>query len=600
MPLSGTRVMIITNNDKNKGDQGLAMLVTALGGTLNPMTVPTPGHPANADVVLWDVQMADNHNNGSLSNNNGDDEVSMLSLLASLTTTQQTFLQGCLDRKVPILQASWLERVSGLKPFEHWSYIPKEPHIPTALTLFQQQQERLQQERKLQPHSSPSSKRDKPKKNNSAKAVLRAMKKAASNFMMDTLPHSASAGSTSSTRSWRRDKASNLTNSINETFTHLTRTNPNQMEEEAIRRAMELSMLDLALVFYQPKSANEAHHLGTTTPPNSSMHAQKQPHEILHLPHDATPDQIKGSYRKLARQHHPDKGGDSHTFDAIAKAYRTMLHLRSSNSAAATTTNGVSGDHGMDSTSARLKSTAHWDSELQDHRKLVNDLFQSHGENLQLAMAQQVEVLETLGLQVQEAGATNLNEKNEEIQNSCFYLSLAYSYLHGIQALILDNEDDMTTIKRTASGQDVNAALIGQTALQLKRVIEAAVLKAHPEWAAQGMVGEEVQAFSDFLTYSLDDGGALLSDWAVVVFDSVSGFCDIYKGSNYTKLASTNDAWGSSNTITLLYTPGHYQPLIVKPQPQASNATTTTRPSLEEVLKELDASGAFYVITDGS
>ena len=38
----------------------------------------------------------------------------------------------------------------------------------------------------------------------------------------------------------------------------------------------------------------------------------------------ATPDEIKKAYRKLASKHHPDKGGDTATFQKIEEAYRIL------------------------------------------------------------------------------------------------------------------------------------------------------------------------------------------------------------------------------------------------------------------------------------
>lgn len=38
----------------------------------------------------------------------------------------------------------------------------------------------------------------------------------------------------------------------------------------------------------------------------------------------ATPDEIKRAYRKLASQHHPDKGGDTARFQAIQAAYEVL------------------------------------------------------------------------------------------------------------------------------------------------------------------------------------------------------------------------------------------------------------------------------------
>jgi hypothetical protein len=37
----------------------------------------------------------------------------------------------------------------------------------------------------------------------------------------------------------------------------------------------------------------------------------------------ATPDEIKRAFRKLASQHHPDKGGDTKKFQEIQAAYDT-------------------------------------------------------------------------------------------------------------------------------------------------------------------------------------------------------------------------------------------------------------------------------------
>jgi curved DNA-binding protein len=44
----------------------------------------------------------------------------------------------------------------------------------------------------------------------------------------------------------------------------------------------------------------------------------------LGLPRTATADEIKKAYRRLASQHHPDKGGDTATFQKIEEAYRIL------------------------------------------------------------------------------------------------------------------------------------------------------------------------------------------------------------------------------------------------------------------------------------
>jgi len=47
----------------------------------------------------------------------------------------------------------------------------------------------------------------------------------------------------------------------------------------------------------------------------------QNPYETLGVDRNATPDQIKRAYRKLAGQHHPDKGGDKARFQEVQAAY---------------------------------------------------------------------------------------------------------------------------------------------------------------------------------------------------------------------------------------------------------------------------------------
>jgi curved DNA-binding protein len=47
-------------------------------------------------------------------------------------------------------------------------------------------------------------------------------------------------------------------------------------------------------------------------------------YQTLGVDKTATPDEIKKAYRKMASKHHPDKGGDTATFQTIEEAYRIL------------------------------------------------------------------------------------------------------------------------------------------------------------------------------------------------------------------------------------------------------------------------------------
>lgn len=47
-------------------------------------------------------------------------------------------------------------------------------------------------------------------------------------------------------------------------------------------------------------------------------------YQVLGLSVNATQEQIKEAYKKLAMKHHPDKGGDQSKFQEVSLVYKTL------------------------------------------------------------------------------------------------------------------------------------------------------------------------------------------------------------------------------------------------------------------------------------
>lgn len=51
------------------------------------------------------------------------------------------------------------------------------------------------------------------------------------------------------------------------------------------------------------------------------------PHEVLGVAPGATEKEVRGAFRRFARHHHPDRGGDAQRFQAGLEAYQRLLGL---------------------------------------------------------------------------------------------------------------------------------------------------------------------------------------------------------------------------------------------------------------------------------
>ncbi len=63
----------------------------------------------------------------------------------------------------------------------------------------------------------------------------------------------------------------------------------------------------------------------STTNPVRPMLQRQQALAVLGLPPTATPQQIKQRYRRLAKKHHPDMGGDPQQMQRLVAAYEFLM-----------------------------------------------------------------------------------------------------------------------------------------------------------------------------------------------------------------------------------------------------------------------------------
>jgi len=330
--------------------------------------------------------------------------------------------------------------------------------------------------------------------------------------------------------------------SLQETWGFLVREHPEDVEAGQMQRAIEQSLLDSAIMLRKDRRGD------------SQKERQEAPEKVLGVARGAKLEEVRAAYKEKAKLSHPDRGGSPEAFCRLQQAYLALTSEQASKRAG----NGPL---------LALPSPEDRDFDLKEHRALIESWFEKHGEDLAQHVERQELVLEGLGLEVFDVGSCNRNERGEEMRNQCFYLSLARSYL----------------------GANYKQQVLEETALHFKRVVEAAVLVAHPDWGGS-RVGEHVQAFSDFLFFVLDSRG-LLSELVIVIFDSVSGGVEIYRGKHYP--GPEREEEQRANLLTIKYVSEHYQAL--DPPVECGHRG----PTLAELQQRLDEYSVLYVITDG-
>lgn len=197
----------------------------------------------------------------------------------------------------------------------------------------------------------------------------------------------------------------------------------------------------------------------------------------------------------------------------------------------------------------------------KDHSTLVKDLYTNDGQDVATRKAVGNNLLNHLGLRINDVGSQGRDEAGNLLANQCFYLAMAASY----------------------SPPETPKDHIEDTALVFKRMVEASVISQHPEWKDNQLVGDHVQAFSDFLPSAMRDRDNLMAAMAAMIVDSASGQVELYRGPRYVDL---DPIVQQKNMLLLWYTPGHYQCLVSDTPCGTSPGFTYDK--LEHLLKDGD------------
>ena len=201
-------------------------------------------------------------------------------------------INACLSHDIAIVKPSWITELVELPTGAHWSEIDLNHHIPRIL-----------------------------------KVIINSMNEG-----------NGSNAQTTASRSLKSSARHQLRMSISETFSFLVEENEKELEDQAIKRALELSLEAFAL----------SHH---SKERKSFGGEGESPYEILGIGEDATGAEIKAAYRRLCLVTHPDRGGKEGDFQKVSAAYRSLM---SNASCLAASSQDAENEEGKS-----LRSTAH-------------------------------------------------------------------------------------------------------------------------------------------------------------------------------------------------------------------------------------------------
>eukprot|EP00966_Prymnesium_polylepis_P094543 2188447-Prymnesium_polylepis.1 len=169
---------------------------------------------------------------------------SKLAASIDLTKSQRSKLLMASRCSVPVLQARWLDCVAQLSAEQHWSSdVPLEEFAPPFMAALVKEGQRLEHERRARLNRQ---------------------------------------------RKRRRNNASQIAGSLDESWAYLMREQPEEVEEHELRRAIELSLLDSAVTLRRDFA------------PTAMPTTARTPEQVLGVPMGAGAEEIREAFKRRA------------------------------------------------------------------------------------------------------------------------------------------------------------------------------------------------------------------------------------------------------------------------------------------------------------
>ena len=159
---------------------------------------------------------------------------------AEMSRAMRSKLLLAVKCNVPVLHTAWLEAVAQITSEQHWSDVPLELFTPPTMATLVHESKQVEQERRARLNRQ---------------------------------------------RTRRRNNTSQIASSLDESWAHLMKEQPAEVEEHELRRAIEMSLLDSAVTLRRDVA------LGPPKPSNT-------PEQVLGVAVGASAEEIREAFKR--------------------------------------------------------------------------------------------------------------------------------------------------------------------------------------------------------------------------------------------------------------------------------------------------------------